>query len=113
MQHVVSLTNLSDDNKPAAYDDVFSRVSETFRSPATQESTIFRNDLLKAINNLPPDERKAVVLCHLMGYEEESEDPEKTTAATLCGVTGRTIRNRLSRAAAKLSQFKEDTWPRS
>ena len=107
------LPNLSDHNEPTAYGDVFSRVSETFRSPATQENTLFRNDLLKAINNLPPDERQAVVLCHLMGLEEESEDPEKTTAATLCGVTGRTIRNRLRRAAAKLVQFKEDTSPRS
>ena len=113
VQDVVSLPNLSDHNESTAYEDVFSRVSETFRSPASQKNTLFRNDLLKAINNLPPDERQAVVLCHLMGLEEESEDPEKTTAATLCGVTGRTIRNRLRRAAAKLLQFKEDTWPRS
>jgi DNA-directed RNA polymerase specialized sigma24 family protein len=63
---------------------------------------------LKAIDNLPLDERKAVVLCHVLEYEEESDDPSKTTAATLCGVTGRTIRNRLSRAAKKLSPFKEN-----
>jgi hypothetical protein len=43
-----------------------------------------------------------------MGYDVESENPNKTTAATLCGVTGRTIRNRLSNAAKILSRFKED-----
>lgn len=101
---LVSLPDSSDDDEPAAYEDVLSRVSEAFRSPATQENTVFWKNLLKA---LPPGERKAVVLCHVLEYEEESEDPQKTTAATLCGVTGRTIRNRLSRAAAKLLKFKE------
>jgi DNA-directed RNA polymerase specialized sigma24 family protein len=43
-----------------------------------------------------------------MGYAEEADDPATRTAATICGVTGRTIRNRLTRAAAKLSRFKED-----
>jgi DNA-directed RNA polymerase specialized sigma24 family protein len=43
-----------------------------------------------------------------MGYAEEADDPAKRTAATICGVTGRTIRNRLTRAAATLSRFKED-----
>lgn len=104
LRKLVSLPDLSDDDEPAAYDEVFSRVSEAFRSPATQEDTVFWKNLLKA---LPPEERKAVVLCHVMGYEVESEDPQKATAATRCGVTGRTIRNRLNRAAAKLLQFKE------
>lgn len=57
---------------------------------------------------LPEDERKAVILCGVLGLKEESEDPTIVTAATLCGVTGRTIRNRLKRAAAKLSDFRED-----
>jgi DNA-directed RNA polymerase specialized sigma24 family protein len=43
-----------------------------------------------------------------MGYDVESEDETKQTAATICGVTGRTIFNRLTRAAEKLSQFKEE-----
>jgi len=104
LEQVVSLPDLFDNDEPAADEDIWSRVSEAFRTPATQEDTVFWKNLLNA---LPPDERKAVVLCHVMGYEVESEDPQKTTAATLCGVTGRTIRNRLSHAAAKLSQFKE------
>jgi len=48
-----------------------------------------------------------VELCHVLGYDEESENPDKRTAATICGVTGRTIRNRLKRAAARLSSYKE------
>jgi hypothetical protein len=104
MKQVVFFPELSGDGEPAADEDVFSRVSEAFRSPATQEDTVFWKNLL---NELPLDERKAVVLCHVLGYEAESEDPQKITTATLCGVTGRTIRNRLNRAAAKLSQFKE------
>ena len=61
-----------------------------------------------AINALPEDERKAVILVHVMGYDEESDDPDKVTAATICGCTGRTIRNRLTRAAKKLSTLKEE-----
>jgi len=108
MKHMASLPNLSDNGEPTAYEDIFPIVSEAFCSTATPERNISLNDLHKAIDDLPPDERRAVILCHIMGYEEESEDPKKITAATLCGVTGRTIRNRLTRAAAKLSKFKED-----
>jgi len=53
------------------------------------------------------DERDAVVLVHVLGYKVESGDPDEDTAATRCKCTGRTIRNRLMRAAAKLSRFKE------
>ena len=62
----------------------------------------------EAINALPPDERKALVLHHEYGYKVESTDPGEVTVATLCKCTGRTIRNRLSRAAARLSELKED-----
>jgi hypothetical protein len=90
-----------------AYKDAFIRVHETFRTPATQQNKLFLKELWEAINALPPDERKAVILCHLIGYKEESENPDEVTAATCCNCTGRTIRNRLSRAAANLSRFKE------
>jgi hypothetical protein len=77
-------------------------------SPATPENSVFLNQLFHAIHTLPPEERTAVILCHIMGYAEEADDPARRTAATICGVTGRTIRNRLRRAAATLSRFKED-----
>lgn len=95
------------DGEPDAYEDVFARVSETFLAPATQENEVFRTELLDAIQRLPPDERDAVILVHVVGYKEESDDPDEETAATRCNCTGRTIRNRLTRAAAKLVRFKE------
>ena len=91
-----------------AYEDAFARVSETFRVLPTQEWDVFREPFVQAIEALPPDEREAVMLVHIFGYKEESENPEEETAATRCNCTGRTIRNRLTRAAAKLSRFKED-----
>jgi len=105
---VADLPEQRDEGESDAYDDVLARVTEAFHTPATQESTLFLKDLWKAIKALPRAERKAVILVFVLGYEEESDDPEKVTAATRCKCTGRTIRNRLSRAAAKLSVLKED-----
>jgi hypothetical protein len=102
------LPDYGEADKPDAYEDVFARVSEAFQTPATQQSTLFLEDLWEAINALPPDQLKAVILVHVLGYDEESDNPKKVTAATLCNCTGRTIRNRLSRAAEKLARFKED-----
>jgi hypothetical protein len=84
------------------------RPDAVLRSPATQEPGLFLNQLFHAIDSLPPEERDAVILCDILGYAEEANDPAQRTAATICGVTGRTIRNRRTRAAAKLSRFKED-----
>lgn len=98
--------NEAGDSQPG--DESLSYLSTALQTPAMQLSGVFRVELLNAIKSLPPDERRAVVLCHMYEYEIESEDPSKITAATLCGVTGRTIRNRLSRAAKKLSKFKEE-----
>ena len=83
-------------------------MSDAFKIPPTQGSDVFWAQIAKAIEALPADERDAVTLVHVLGYKEESEDPEEETAATRCNCTGRTIRNRLTRAAAKLSRFKED-----
>jgi DNA-directed RNA polymerase specialized sigma24 family protein len=69
---------------------------------------IFREDAVRALRALPDNERRAFVLIYGFGYKEESDDPEEVTAATLCGVTGRTIRNRLASAKTKLSRLKEE-----
>jgi hypothetical protein len=91
-------------------DEFLSRLSEEFRQPDTQINHASRTELLRAIETLPRDQAKAVLLCYFFGFSEESEDPSETTAATLCGVTGRTIRNRLGRAVNALSKIlkKED-----
>lgn len=95
-------------SSPVPADEAIARRPDAvLHSPATHESGLVLNQLVQAIHALPPEERDAVILCHVMGYAEEADDPAQRTAATICGVTGRTIRNRLTRAAAKLSRFKE------
>ncbi len=69
--------------------------------PATQSERLDQEELL---NMLPLDERKAVILCDIMGYRDESPDPDEETAATLCGVSGRTIRSRLKRGREQLKR---------
>jgi DNA-directed RNA polymerase specialized sigma24 family protein len=105
---VVNLPRSEATSEPADYEDAFARVSDAFKVLPTQEWDAVRESLVKAIKALPTDERKAVILVHVLGYKEESEDPNEETAATHCNCTGRTIRNRLTRAAAKLSRFRED-----
>lgn len=107
LKHVAQLPEPDEESEPQSQDDVFARVSEAFRTPAMQDGDAFRSELHNAIQNLPPDERDAVILVHALGYQEESDDPDEETAATRCNCTGRTIRNRLTRAAAKLTRFKE------
>lgn len=102
------MPELEVNSMPDAFEDAFARVSDAFKVLPTQEWDADREPFLQAIEALPPDERDAVVLVHVLGYKEESDDPEEETAATRCNCTGRTIRNRLTRAAAKLSRFKED-----
>ena len=105
---VVDLPPSEEASEPDADGDAFARVSDAFKTLPTQEWDVFREPFVKAIKALPADERDAVILVHVLGYKEESENPEEETAATRCNCAGRTIRNRLTRAAAKLSRFKED-----
>jgi len=74
-------------------------------SHATQAGELETADLLA---RLPPKVRKAFVLCQYLGYEAESDDPSKVTAATLCKVSGRTIRNWLKQAKEFLSRSLEE-----
>ena len=107
-QHFVPLDQ-ADEVQSDSLHPRFSNIQEALQIPATQESTVLKKELLNALNSLPPNEREAVVLHYLMDYDVESIDPKKRTVATICGVTGRTIRNRLSRAVAKLSKnYKEE-----
>jgi hypothetical protein len=88
--------------------EVLARLSDLSRTASDPEQFVIRKQLYAAIRALPKDERDALILCCRIGLKEESEDPNEQTAATVCGVTGRTIRNRLARARAKLSGIKED-----
>ena len=80
-------------------------VTEALQNP---EALVSRDELLDRLKQeLLPDELNAVVLCRVWGLKEESDNLDEITAASLCNCTGRTIRNRLSRADAKLSRFEE------
>jgi hypothetical protein len=88
-------------------DEVLARMSDLHGAGGNPEDRIFQRQVFDAIKALPPDQRKAVVLVHLLGFKQGSENPDETTAATLCGVDERTIRNRLKRAFATLSKLQE------
>lgn len=79
--------------------------SNTVFNIASQEQRIF---ISQFIQSLPPDEQKALILCHVIGRKIESTDPMERTAASICGVSGRTIRTRLASAQAKLKHLHKE-----
>lgn len=66
------------------------------------EQITIAKQMWAGIERLPKAQRDAFVHHHVYGYEIESVDPKKTTVASLCGVTGRTVRNLLQRATNAL-----------
>ena len=98
-----------EDERELSEEEGLALLSEAGRTPATQEQSARLNEVKEAIEALPPDEREAFVLRRVYGYKVESKDPDEITAAVRCGCTGRTIRNRLSRAEAKLWRSKEES----
>lgn len=79
-----------------------SKISQTALNPDE-----FRKLVLK-IEGLEPELREAFVLVCIEQYKIESEDPYEVTAATLCQVEGRTIRNRVTKARSQLAEFLGD-----
>lgn len=79
------------------------------------ENLITRRQLTKklhaAVLTLPEADRKALILRYFYGYKIESPtNPEETTVATLCNVSGRVIGKRLKRALETLrSMLREAT----
>ena len=51
------------------------------------------------------NERNALFFVYMQGLPEESDDPDKLSAAKLLGVTGRSVRNYLSRAKEKIARW--------
>lgn len=109
--HIAQLTNIRDDPSEQLDEDEWAKVSAEFQAAATQEDAVFLGELRAAIDALPADERAAFVVCQVLGYKVESKDPKEQTAATHCGVSGRTIRTRLSRAVSRLARFKKEVRP--
>lgn len=77
-------------------DALFARMSDTGPTP---EAMAERSEALALLNE---NERLAVYLVYIEGLPEESEDPDKPSAAKVLGVTGRSVRNYLRRAKDKL-----------
>jgi hypothetical protein len=107
-RQLVDLPERADEEGVPAFDDeALGRLSIMARIDGGQEARADLPRVLRAVDQLPPDEKRAVVLCRILGYQDESTDPAIRTAATICNVTGRTIRNRLSRADQRLEKLKE------
>ena len=75
---------------------------------ANQEDAVRITRLMKLVNRLPPELRRVVILCRILGLDDESKDLKKETAATICGCSGRMIRYRLAKADEQLKEFKEE-----
>jgi len=93
---------VDEDGHPIDPNDTLGRLSRAAQTPANQEDFVHLAEMLEAIKELPPAQRKAVELCCLQGYAPGSEDPNEVTAATICGVSGTAIRKNLHKAAEKL-----------
>ncbi len=63
--------------------------------------------LSAALNHLSENERLAVYLTKVEGLPEESDDPARATAASVLGVTGRSVRNYLKRAEEKIQKWEQ------
>jgi hypothetical protein len=86
-------------------EEILAMHSDDVSLPPPQDREVLRIQLFEAIEALPADEYWAYTLVRLLGYKEESGDPDEMTAAKRCNCSGRTIRNRLKRAEKKLAHF--------
>jgi RNA polymerase sigma factor (sigma-70 family) len=81
--------------------EIVARLGDLQSDDGNPEDRLYRKQLLAAIKNLPPDQLDAFVLVYLNGLTQAE-------AAKQCGVTERTIFNRLTRALKTLDRLKED-----
>jgi RNA polymerase sigma factor (sigma-70 family) len=106
-ERLEDLPELDDRGEEISETEALDGKTSKSRDSSSMEDPILRLDLARALAQLPNTEREAIVLHHHLGYEIESEDPTKRTVATICGVTGRTVRSRLRDAKTKLETLME------
>ena len=82
-------------------EDLLAWLSRKARIGASQEDHAYLPEVIKALDRLPPDQKRALVLRRIIGHTEEE-------TAKICNVDKRTIRNRLARADTQLKKLKED-----
>lgn len=97
-----------DTGEAVNYEEVLARMSGAAIVKANQEDAVRITRLMKLVNRLPPELRRVVILCRILGLDDESKDLKKETAATICGCSGRMIRYRLAKADEQLKEFKEE-----
>lgn len=90
-----------DDDGPSGGDGIFARLADESPGP---EAMAERREALALLTE---NERLSVYLRFIEGLPEESEDPERESVARILGVTGRSVRNYLRRAEAKLMAWNE------
>ncbi len=93
------ITNEDGDTMPE--EEVLALLSRAACIGPSQEDRIYLPQVLKVVNDLPPDQRRTVVLRRIIGYTE-------VQTAKICKVDMRTIRYRLARADTQLKKLKED-----
>jgi DNA-directed RNA polymerase specialized sigma24 family protein len=82
-----------------AADQIFVRLADTGPRPDALA------EYKEALSLLNDNERTALYLIYIEGLPEESEDPDRLSAAKVLGVTGRSVRNYLRRAKEKLAAW--------
>jgi hypothetical protein len=101
-KHLTDLPEASDEEgEPVAEDEMLARLSRTASIGPSQEDHVYLPQVAEALDKLPPDVKRAVVLRRVIGHTEEQ-------AAAICKVDQRTIRYRLARADNLLRKLKED-----
>jgi hypothetical protein len=97
------LTDLpeADDGEAAFDEEMLARLSRMASVGPSQEDRLYLPEVIKALDKLPPDQKRAVVLRRIIGHTEEQ-------TAKICKVDKRTIRYRLAAADKQLKTLKED-----
>ena len=95
------LTQTEDND--SGLDALFGRIADT--GPSPEALTEYK----EALSLLNENERTALYLVYIEGLPEESEDPNRLSAAKVLGVTGRSVRNYLRKAKEKLLVWKRGT----
>ena len=86
----------------AAFDEeMLARLSRAARVGPSQEDRLYLPQVIKALDTLPPHQKRAVVLRRIIGHTEEE-------TAEICKVDKRTIRYRLAAADKQLKTLKEN-----
>jgi DNA-directed RNA polymerase specialized sigma24 family protein len=101
-KELTDLPEADDGEGEAAFDEeMLARLSRMASVGPSQEDRLYLPEVIKALDKLPPAQKRAVVLRRIIGHTEEQ-------TAKICEVDKRTIRYRLAAADKQLKTLKED-----